>query len=61
VLEVTSTVYSHGVHFEDEGGTTLADNYFDLLPGITRLVSVVAPVPSGTYPLRAVMPIGSRL
>ena len=37
----------------------LADGYFELLPGIPRRVSITAPLPSGTYPLTAVMPIGS--
>ena len=59
ILEVSSPVYCHGVHLEDEGHEVITDNYFDLLPGIPRRVSITTPTPSGTYPLTAVMPIGS--
>jgi hypothetical protein len=59
VLEVSSPVYCHGVHLEDEGHEVITDNYFELLPGIPRRVSITTPTPSGTYPLAAVMPIGS--
>ena len=31
---VASPVYCHGVHFNDHGRAVLADNYFDLLPGV---------------------------
>ena len=57
VLEVSSPVYCHGVHIEDGGHEVLADNYFDLLPGVPRHVAITAPNPSGTYSLSAVMPI----
>ena len=56
LLEVSSAVYCHGVHFEDEGREVLADNYFDLLPGVSRQIPITTPTPSGTYPLTAVMP-----
>jgi beta-mannosidase len=59
VLEVNSRVYCHGVHLEDGGREVLADNYFDLLPGIPRRIPIMTPTQSGTYPLRAIMPIGN--
>ncbi|HXW13151.1 MAG TPA: glycoside hydrolase family 2 protein, partial [Terriglobia bacterium] len=59
VLEASSLVYCHGVHLEDEGHEVLSDNYFELLPGIPRHISITAPTPSATYPLTATMPIGS--
>jgi beta-mannosidase len=59
VLEASSPVYCHGVHIEDEGHEVITDNYFELLPGIPRRISITTPTPSGTYPLNAVMPIGS--
>jgi beta-mannosidase len=59
VLEVSSQVYCHGVHLEDDGHEVLADNYFELLPGVPRRISITVPTPSGKYPLTAVMPIGS--
>jgi beta-mannosidase len=60
VLEVSSPVYCHGVHIEDDGQEVLADNYFDLLPGVPRRITITAPNASGTYPLTAVMPIESN-
>lgn len=57
VLEVTSQVYSHGVHMDDEGREVISDNYFDLLPGIPRRIAITTPSPSGEYPLAAVMPL----
>jgi hypothetical protein len=59
VLAVSSPVYCHGVHIEDDGHEVLTDNYFELLPGIPLHLSITTPTPSGTYPLTAVMPIGS--
>jgi beta-mannosidase len=59
ILEVASRVYCHAVHLEDGGRQTLADNYFDLLPGIARQIRVTKPVSSGEYPLAAVLPIGA--
>ncbi len=34
VVEVFSPVYCHGVHLEDHGREVIADNWFDLLPGV---------------------------
>ena len=57
VLEVSSPVYCHGVHIEDGGHEVLADNYFDLVPGIPRRIAITAPSSSGTYALSAITPI----
>ncbi len=57
VLEVSSPVYCHGVHLEDGGHEVLADNYFDLLPGVVRHIPITAPAPTGQYPLIAVLPL----
>jgi beta-mannosidase len=56
-LEVTSSVYCHGVHLDDDGHEVLADNYFDLLPGIPLRIPISEATPSGEYPLRAILPI----
>ena len=37
-LEISSPVYCHGVHVEDHGQEALSDNWFDLLPGIPKVV-----------------------
>jgi hypothetical protein len=36
----------------------IADNYFDLLPGVPQRIQITNPSQSGTYPLAAVMPLG---
>jgi beta-mannosidase len=56
VLKVESPVYCHGVHLEDEGREVLADNYFDLLPGLPRHIDIVTPTSTGTYALKAIYP-----
>jgi beta-mannosidase len=61
VLEVSSPVYCHGVHLEDHGQEVLSDNYFELLPGIPVCVAMTTPAPTGTYSLRAVMPIAASV
>ena len=60
ILEVSSPVYCDGVHIEDDGREVLADNYFDLLPGVPRQITITAPNASGTYPLEPVMPIAAN-
>jgi beta-mannosidase len=60
ILEVSSPVYCHGVHIEDNGRDLLADNYFDLLPAIPRHVRIVAPNTTGIYALSAVRPIDKK-
>jgi hypothetical protein len=59
MLEVSSDVYCHAVHLEDEGREMIADNYFDLLPGVPRRIPISNPAESGTYALAAVMPLGA--
>jgi beta-mannosidase len=58
MLEVSSDVYCHSVHLEDEGREVIEDNFFDLLPGVPRRIPITNPTPSGTYPLAATMPLG---
>jgi beta-mannosidase len=60
MLHVSSPVYCHGVHIEDEGQPVLADNYFDLLPGTPRHIPITGPMPLGIDPLSAVLPIVSQ-
>jgi beta-mannosidase len=59
MLEVKSDVYCHAVHLEDGGKEIIADNYFDLLPGIPVRVAITTPTANGSYPLAAVMPLQS--
>jgi beta-mannosidase len=54
-LEISSPVYCHGVHLEHDG--VLADNYFDLLPGIPVKVPILASRPRDHYELAPVLPI----
>jgi beta-mannosidase len=60
LLEVVSAVYCHAVHLDDGGRQTLADNYFDLLPGIPRQIRITKPSSPGTYPLTSVLPIAEK-
>ncbi len=57
MLEVKSDVYCHAVHLDDGGREVIADNYFDLLPGVPVRVAITNPTESGNYPLTAVMPL----
>jgi hypothetical protein len=61
ILEVSSSVYCHAVHLEDGGHEILADNYFDLLPGVPLHIPITTTTPSGAYPLTAVLPIGNKM
>jgi beta-mannosidase len=58
-LEVSSNVFCHAVHLEDEGREVIADNYFDLLPGVPRRIPIKNPSKSGTYALAAIRPLQS--
>lgn len=40
VFTVSSSVYAHAVHFGLDDGTHLSDEYFDLLPGESRTITV---------------------
>jgi beta-mannosidase len=57
VLEVRSPVYCHGVHLEDGGHEVLADNYFELLPGVPCRIPITTRTASNEYPWMAVMPL----
>ena len=37
-IKLISSSYCHGVHFKDNGKAMFSDNYFDLLPGISKSV-----------------------
>jgi len=37
-VEVCSDVYAHGVHCHDGGKARFSDNYFDLLPGMPKVI-----------------------
>ena len=37
-IHLTGDVYCHAVHCEDGGRPVFSDNYFDLLPGVTKTV-----------------------
>jgi beta-mannosidase len=61
VLKLRASVYCHGVHVDDEGAGVLADNYLDLLPGVSYDVGITRPMQSRRYELTAVLPIGVHL
>ena len=44
-----------------DGREILADNYFDLLPGVPLHIPITTTTPSGAYPLTAVLPIGNNM
>lgn len=58
VLKLRASVYCHGVHMDDEGAGVLADNYIDLLPGVSYDVGITRSTESRRYELAAVLPIG---
>jgi beta-mannosidase len=60
-LEVESPVYCHGVHLEDGGREIISDNYFDLLPGIPRHISIKDARSPDHLSLNAVLPIEPSL
>jgi beta-mannosidase len=37
-VRLVSKTYCHGVHFKDNGKTVFSDNYFDLLPGVPKVI-----------------------
>ena len=55
-LEVSSSVFVHGVHAEDHGRELISDNWFDLLPGVPVGLRLAAEVKPETVHLEAVMP-----
>jgi len=60
VLEVSSPVYCHGVHWDSGDKQLLADNYFDLLPNVSRRIRIVDPAATAHLQLKTVVPIGSE-
>jgi beta-mannosidase len=53
-LRLVSKTYCHGVHVADEGRGLLADNYFDLLPGVAKPVLCLRATPPGRIRFRTV-------
>ena len=45
VVRITAQAYAHAVHLHLPDGALPDDDYFDLLPGATRLVRVTCPAP----------------
>ncbi|MCC6680466.1 MAG: hypothetical protein IT445_06135 [Phycisphaeraceae bacterium] len=45
-ITVTSDTYAHGVHYQDDGERILSDNYFDLLPGLPKVIKCAGDVPA---------------
>ena len=60
VLKVSSPVYCHGVHLEDGGRDILADNYFDLIPGLEQQIRINHATSTSEYPLTAMLPISTK-
>lgn len=58
-LEVSSPVYCHGVHLEEEKQVLLDDSHFDLLPGIVRYVPIVGTTSTDGYQFQCVRPLTS--
>ena len=42
-IRITSSKYCHGIHYKDNGKKLFSDNYFDLLPGIPKLIKCISP------------------
>ncbi len=40
LVTVKATTFCHGVYLDTGDGCTLSDNYFDLLPGESRMIRV---------------------
>ena len=60
-LELEAAVFCHAVHLDDEGAGVLADNYLDMLPGVSYRIGITQPMESGRYRLGAVLPIGAHV
>jgi len=58
-LEVTSPMYCHAVHCDENNEGMLADDYFDLLPNVPRRIPMLHPASSGKLQLTAVMPVNA--
>ncbi|MHB9133818.1 MAG: glycoside hydrolase family 2 protein [Armatimonadota bacterium] len=56
-LEIVSPVFCHAIHIDDGGHEVLSDNYFDLLPGIPRIITEKSPM---SQSLQAVLPVAAK-
>jgi beta-mannosidase len=45
-IELSSPVYCHGVRHHDAGKAMFSDNYFDLIPGVPKMIDSVGDMPS---------------
>lgn len=61
VLELEAAVHCHGVHLDDEGAGVPADNYLDLLSGVSYHIGITQPAELGRYQLSAVLPFGAHV
>lgn len=53
-LEVSSTVFAHGVHVQDHGREVISDNWFDLLPDLPVRVHLAPGATAGALHLEAI-------
>jgi beta-mannosidase len=53
-VTLVSDVYCHGVHVNDHGREVVSDNYFDLLPGIPKVIRRVDGKSAGALRFRSV-------
>ena len=53
IVTITAKTYCHGVHLVTAANANLSDNYFDLLPGETRAVTIKDQAGS-TYDIKAI-------
>ncbi|MCP4165791.1 MAG: hypothetical protein GY759_07835 [Chloroflexi bacterium] len=53
-IQLISSTYCHGVHFRDNGKRVFSDNYFDLLPGVSKSITCLAPKVPGRVRFHAV-------
>ena len=58
-LEVSSPMYCHAVHCDENHEEALADDYFDLLPNVPRRIPILDATLVTNLQLTAVMPIGA--
>jgi beta-mannosidase len=57
VLMVSSPVYCHAVHLDDQGAEVIADNYFDLLPNVPQRILIKQHSPTSKFLFNTVLPI----
>jgi len=53
-VRLVSETYCHGVHYQDDGRAVFSDNYFDLLPGVPKIITCQTPELPEPIPFRCV-------